>query len=144
MLSPEELELFVVGTPELDFEALEKNTQYEGGYSSESAVVLNFWRFVKHASHDTQLKLLKFTTGSPKAPIWGLGEMTFKIQWAGPDSLQLPTSHTCFKINGPTALKQRLLSYLGWKVIHLPFWEWYALANADEEEEYCKAILEAT
>jgi len=96
MLSPEELELLVVGTPELDFEALEKNTEYEGGYSAESAVVRNFWRFVKNASPDAQVQFLKFTTGSPKAPIGGLGNLSFKIQRAGPDSMQLPTSHTCF------------------------------------------------
>jgi hypothetical protein len=28
---PEELELLVVGIPDLDFDALEKNTKYEGG-----------------------------------------------------------------------------------------------------------------
>jgi ubiquitin-protein ligase E3 A/E3 ubiquitin-protein ligase HERC4 len=96
LLRPEELELLVVGTPELDFEALEKNTKYEGGYDADSDVVKNFWRFVKNAPPDTQLDFLRFATGSTRAPIGGLGEMSFKIQRAGPDSDQLPTSHTCF------------------------------------------------
>ena len=95
-LSPEELELLVVGTPELDFSALEANAEYEGGYDCNSEVVKHFWHFVKSCDTDTQLKLLKFATGSSKAPIGGLGELTFKIQRAGPDSMQLPTSHTCF------------------------------------------------
>ena len=96
LLRPEELELLVVGTPELDFEALEGNTQYEGGYDKDCPVVKNIWKFVKSAQEETQLKFLKFATGSSKAPIGGLGEMPFKIQRAGPDSIQLPTSHTCF------------------------------------------------
>lgn len=96
LLRPEDLELLVVGSPELDFEALEGNTEYEGGYDSESAVIKCFWRFVKNASPETQLQLLRFTTGSAKAPIGGLGKQDFKIQRAGPDSMQLPSSHTCF------------------------------------------------
>jgi hypothetical protein len=95
-LSPEELELLVVGSRELDFSALEANTEYEGGYDSNSDVVRNFWHFVKSSDTETRLKLLKFVTGSSKAPVGGLGEMKFKIQRAGPDSMQLPTSHTCF------------------------------------------------
>ena len=31
-----------------------------------------------------------------KAPIGGLKNLAFKIQRMGPDSNQLPTSHTCF------------------------------------------------
>jgi len=93
---PEELELLVVGSGVLDFNALESNTKYEGGYSAESEVVKNFWLFVKNASKDTQVQLLKFATASTKAPIGGLGKMPFIIQRAGPDSGLLPTSHTCF------------------------------------------------
>ena len=93
---PEELELLVVGTPELDFEALEANTKYEGGFDAESITVRNFWKFVKEASPEAQVQLLKFVAASTKAPIGGLGKMDFMIQRAGPDSFNLPTSHTCF------------------------------------------------
>lgn len=93
---PEELELLVVGSPDLDFDALEANTKYEGGYDKDSPVIKNFWKFVKEAPKDTQVQLLKFATASCKAPIGGLGKMDFMIQRAGPDSAQLPTSHTCF------------------------------------------------
>jgi ubiquitin-protein ligase E3 A len=96
LLRPEEFELLVVGTPELDFSALETNTEYEGGYNTESAVVKNFWRFAKNASPESELKLLKFVTGNSMAPIGGLGTLPFKIQRASSDSMQLPTSHTCF------------------------------------------------
>ena len=96
LLRPEELELLVVGSPVLDFTALQANTEYEGGLTADSPVICNFWRFVQNASTELQLDLLKFTTGSTKAPIGGLGKMNFKIQRAGPDSNHLPTSHTCF------------------------------------------------
>jgi ubiquitin-protein ligase E3 A len=93
---PEELELLVVGSPELDFAALEVNTKYEGGYDKDSQLVKWFWRFVKSAPKEAQIKLLRFATASSKAPIGGLGKLPFIIQRAGPDSAQLPTSHTCF------------------------------------------------
>ena len=96
LFTPAELELLVVGTPELDFCALEANATYEGGYDKDSAVVQNLWSFVKNADQETQKHFLKFTTGTSQAPIGGLGAMDFKIQRAGPDSPQLPTSHTCF------------------------------------------------
>jgi len=96
LLLPNELELLVVGTPELDFTALQKAAKYEGGFEKDSAVVKNLWRWVQSAPLDTQLKFLKFCTGSGKAPIGGLGEMSFLVQRAGPDSMQLPTAHTCF------------------------------------------------
>ena len=93
---PEELELLVVGSPDLDFTALEENSKYEGGYDRESEVVKNFWKFVHDAPPEEQIQLLKFVTASSKAPIGGLGKMNFTIQRAGPDSFNLPTSHTCF------------------------------------------------
>eukprot|EP00980_Cylindrotheca_fusiformis_P004137 scaffold902_cov147-Cylindrotheca_fusiformis.AAC.2 len=96
ILQPDELELLVVGTPELDFAALEANATYDGGLTANSAVVQNLWRFVKTAPRETQLRFLKFCTGSAKSPIGGLGALPFKVQRAGPDSMQLPTAHTCF------------------------------------------------
>jgi len=96
ILLAEELELLVAGTPELDFDALENSSEYEGGYDEDSPVVGSIWKWVQSASLSTQERFLKFCTGSSKAPIGGLGEMPFKIQRAGPDSIQLPTAHTCF------------------------------------------------
>jgi len=96
LFRPEELKLLVVGTPEFDFYALEEHTSYEGGFDKNSEVVVNLWRFLQSADREAQLKFLKFATGSSMAPIGGLGALEFKVQRAGPDSQQLPTSHTCF------------------------------------------------
>ena len=47
------------------------------------------------------------------------------------------------RVNGPTTLKHRLLSHLGWDIIHLPYWEYQNLGgNRDEEMAYCKKLLE--
>lgn len=60
------------------------------------------------------------------------GRFEYNFVWNGDDQ----------RINGPTALKQRLLTLLGWKVIHLPFWEWYALGGDEEaENHYCRELL---
>ena len=51
---------------------------------------------------DGRRLFLMFTTGSKTAPMGGLGALrppahpAFRIQRAGPDSSNLPTSHTCF------------------------------------------------
>jgi len=47
------------------------------------------------------------------------------------------------QINGPSALKNRLLSQLGWRIIHLPFWEWNNLNNvAENQDVYCNELLD--
>lgn len=96
LFRPDELELLVVGSPDLDFDALEQHTTYEGTYNKDTDCVVNFWLFVKSADRETQIKLLKFVTGTGSAPIGGLSELSFVIQSAGGKSDHLPTSHTCF------------------------------------------------
>ena len=39
----EELELLICGSPELDFEALERSTQYDDGYTKDSQTIQRFW-----------------------------------------------------------------------------------------------------
>ena len=61
------------------------------------------------------------------------GKLEYQFVWTG-------ERH---EINGPTALKQRLLCSLGWKVIHVPFWEWAQLRGEETaENDYCAKILE--
>ena len=40
---PEELELLICGSRELDFEALERATVYDDGYDADSPTIRNFW-----------------------------------------------------------------------------------------------------
>lgn len=41
-------------------------------------------------------QFLKFSTGSDRAPINGLGDLRLTVSKNGGDSDRLPTSHTCF------------------------------------------------
>ena len=61
-----------------------------------SEVIKNFWVVVHSFEEVEKKKLLKFVTGSDRAPINGLSKMTFIVSRNGPDSDRLPTSHTCF------------------------------------------------
>lgn len=48
------------------------------------------------------------------------------------------------KVNGSTALKDRLLENLGWRMAHIPFWEWRYSDNGGvaNKENYCQALLD--
>ena len=115
LFHPAELELLIVGTQDLDFVALEKLCEYEGNYSASSRVVRWFWKVIHELHQDQKQKFLQFATGSPRAPVGGLKELSFKIQRAGPDSDQLPSAHTCFNTillpdyNSEEKLKRKLL-----------------------------------
>ena len=43
-------------------------------------------------------RLLFFLTGSDRAPVKGLGALVITVSRNGPDSLRLPTAHTCFNV----------------------------------------------
>ncbi|XP_072041888.1 LOW QUALITY PROTEIN: probable E3 ubiquitin-protein ligase HECTD2 [Amphiura filiformis] len=95
MLRPEEVEMLVCGNPNLDFEALERVTTYDG-YNKKDPTVRYFWETAKAYPKNLQKKLLLFATGSDRIPIGGMGEMSFKIIRVETSSSMLPMSHTCF------------------------------------------------
>ncbi|KAL9182955.1 hypothetical protein ACHAXT_004234 [Thalassiosira profunda] len=49
------------------------------------------------------------------------------------------------RVNGPTILKHRLLSHLGWRIIHVPYWSFQDLGGDKEKElRYCQSLLDET
>jgi hypothetical protein len=85
------------GNPNLDFDALERNAKYDGGFSASSPACQWLWSIVRADFSLEEKKLfLKFFTGSDRAPIGGLGALRIVVQRDGPDGPKLPTSHTCF------------------------------------------------
>jgi len=64
LFNPEELQLLVCGSPELDFLELEKSTKYENGYSEHHQTIKDFWETVHSMTLEQKKKLLTFTTGS--------------------------------------------------------------------------------
>lgn len=48
---------------EFDFNELEKATEYDGGYTEKSQIIIDFWNIVHSLPLETKKKLLEFTTG---------------------------------------------------------------------------------
>uniref|UniRef100_A0AAX7VQ26 HECT-type E3 ubiquitin transferase n=1 Tax=Astatotilapia calliptera TaxID=8154 RepID=A0AAX7VQ26_ASTCA len=95
LLRPEEVEMLVCGSPELDMSALQKAAQYEG-YSKTDATVRCFWDVVLAFPLELQKKLLHFATGSDRVPVGGMADLNFKIAKIDVPTDWLPISHTCF------------------------------------------------
>ncbi|KAK3813070.1 MAG: hypothetical protein J3Q66DRAFT_42246 [Benniella sp.] len=119
LFRPEEVEQLICGSPDLDFNALEKITQYEGGFHAKSRIIRWFWEIVHAYDEKHKKRLLFFATGSDRVPIGGLGHLTFTISKNGPDSMRLPTSHTCYNTlmlcaySSKERLQERLMTAIG-------------------------------
>jgi ubiquitin-protein ligase E3 A len=96
LFSPDELELVVCGSPNLDFKELEAGTTYEGGFTKESEVVVWLWELVHAMDSENQRSFLHYVTGSGRVPIKGLSTLKMVIQQNGEHSDRLPTALTCF------------------------------------------------
>ncbi|XP_024134815.1 ubiquitin-protein ligase E3A [Oryzias melastigma] len=115
LFRPEEVELLICGSRKLDFEALEKTTDYDGGYTKDTQVIKDFWEIIHSFSEEQKRLFLQFTTGTDRAPVGGLGKLKMIIAKNGSDTDRLPTSHTCFnalllpEYSSKDKLRERLL-----------------------------------
>jgi len=98
MFTPQELEMLICGEKEFDFNELENSTEYDGGFSAQTACVKWFWEAVHSMTLEDKRKLLQFTTGSDRIPVGGLAKLKLIIAKNGPDSDRLPSAHTCFNV----------------------------------------------
>ncbi|KAH8548788.1 hypothetical protein BGW37DRAFT_522980 [Umbelopsis sp. PMI_123] len=116
---PEEVEQLICGSSDLDFDALEKATLYDGGWNKDTPIIRAFWEIVHEFSDEEKKKLLFFATGSDRVPIGGLSKLQFVIAKNGGDSDRLPTSHTCYNVlllceySSKEKLRERLLTSIG-------------------------------
>jgi hypothetical protein len=61
------------------------------------------------------------------------GKLRYDFKWNEHDQ----------EINGSTALKQRILKQLGWRIINIPFWDWQVVTgDAVAEDEFCRNLLD--
>ncbi|XP_060794939.1 probable E3 ubiquitin-protein ligase HECTD2 isoform X2 [Neoarius graeffei] len=95
LLRPEEVEILVCGSPNLDMSSLQRVAQYEG-YSKTDLTIRAFWDVVLAFPLDLQKRLLHFTTGSDRVPVGGMADLNFKISKIDVSTDWLPVSHTCF------------------------------------------------
>ncbi|CAO3657776.1 unnamed protein product [Umbelopsis ramanniana] len=116
---PEEVEQLICGSSDLDFDALEKATLYDGGWNKDTPIIRAFWEIVHEFTDEEKKKLLFFATGSDRVPIGGLSKLQFVIAKNGGDSDRLPTSHTCYNVlllceySSKEKLRERLLTSIG-------------------------------
>ena len=96
ILTPEELELIICGSSNLDFHELQKVCIYKDGYNKDSLTIKYFWEIVFDFDEKEKKKLLSFITGCDRAPINGLGNLVITITKIGTDINKLPSAHTCF------------------------------------------------
>jgi hypothetical protein len=99
---PEEIELLVCGSNDVDFESLQRVTTYDGGFSPETPVIQyvieltyfllnsicyrNFWKIVLEFTEQQKKQLLFFATGTDRVPVGGFSKLNFVIAKNGPDS----------------------------------------------------------
>lgn len=116
VLSPQELELFLHGLPQIDIQDWKQNTIYTGAFalngtrlsSNGDQVHLHrvcqwFWEIVENYSQDYRAKLLQFSTGTSGVPSLGFSSLTGndgnirRFTLHGDPNLEIfPRSHTCF------------------------------------------------
>ncbi|CAK9006964.1 Ubiquitin-protein ligase E3A (E6AP ubiquitin-protein ligase) (HECT-type ubiquitin transferase E3A) (Human papillomavirus E6-associated protein) (Oncogenic protein-associated protein E6-AP) (Renal carcinoma antigen NY-REN-54) [Durusdinium trenchii] len=98
LFRPDEVEIVLTGSDTIDMEELRESVTYAGGFDRNTPVVKWFWEIVLAYSTEKQRQLIRFATGSPRAPVGGVSALKFVIQRAGVDSEQLPHASTCFNI----------------------------------------------
>lgn len=97
------------GAEGIDIEDMVKHCQYKGGYTKASTMIKMLWKAVTSFTIEQRRLLLKFITGTRRAPLGGFANLTpplviYKVDcpapvmacFAGPDVDRLPSASTCF------------------------------------------------
>ena len=85
IFTPEALKSVVEGIQEIDVDALQQTTRYEGGFSAEHRVIKDFWHVVCQFPLEKLRLLLEFVTASDRIPVNGIRSILFVIQQNGED-----------------------------------------------------------
>lgn len=97
LFEPDEFDILVSGEIIYDWVAFKANARYSDGYKSDSEEIIWFWEIFDEMSNKQKIDFLRFSTGSDRVHIGGLGDMKLVIQ-RSEDVSKLPVSHTCFNI----------------------------------------------
>ncbi|KAL8769302.1 MAG: hypothetical protein Q9209_004684 [Squamulea sp. 1 TL-2023] len=106
MFNQHEIQTLISGTDSApDIADLRSNTLYGGLYSIgddglEHPTIQLFWNAVSSFAVEDKMKLLKFVTSTPRAPLLGFGNLNpkFTIRDGGNDQTRLPTTSTCVNL----------------------------------------------
>lgn len=91
-LSCNDYSVLISGTEVFDWTKLRETAEYVG-YDAASPAVAAFWNVLESLSEDHRRKMLQFMTGSPRAPVGGLGSIRLKVHKTKAD--RLPSARTC-------------------------------------------------
>ena len=97
IFAADELDILVSGEVVLDWAALKKNAKYIDGYNKDSQQIIWFWELFDTMDTEQKTQFLRFSTGSGRAPVGGLGDVALTIQKTSNIDM-LPVSHTCFNM----------------------------------------------
>lgn len=92
----DEIDKIVSGDRVKDWDSLKKGAKYVGGYSSDSQVIIWFWKYFDSLNEDKKCEALKFITGSASVPAGGFKDINIRIQKLNDGEEKLPIAHTCF------------------------------------------------
>ena len=97
LITPEDLEEYICGSPVLDIHLLREKTSYEY-YEADSATIINFWKALESFTNEEQIKYLKFVSGRSRLPDPRNINFNHKITMIrGKDvDKKMPTSSTCY------------------------------------------------
>jgi hypothetical protein len=97
--SVDELDLRIAGSPVIDISDLRAHTRYSG-YIEEEIQITWFWDVIESFTQEELSLLVKFTSGTPAAPVGGFANLPLRIARVGlnvdPARNPLPSAHTCF------------------------------------------------
>ena len=100
MFNFNEFQYLVSGSDEvIDVNDWKNYTVYAGAYSTQSPVIINFWKVVTSFSDEQRRKLLKFVTSRSRTPLFGFKNLipNFAIHSSGSE-MRLPTASTCMNL----------------------------------------------
>ncbi|KAA6377416.1 MAG: putative suppressor of deltex [Streblomastix strix] len=93
------------GVDQIDLEDWKANTDYIGGYRSNSPQILFFWDMILGMCNEQRAQLLQFATGTTLLPPGGfmnlmgsMGPRKFTIYRSTKGTQYLPNVHICFKL----------------------------------------------
>ena len=93
------------GTPDINVDDWEQNSEYGGGFSSTTPVVQWLWEALREMTREERSQVLHFCTGAVGVPVGGFAALMgyngqqhpFSVSRSpSDDRSRLPTASTCF------------------------------------------------
>ncbi|XP_064416303.1 probable E3 ubiquitin-protein ligase HERC6 isoform X3 [Latimeria chalumnae] len=116
--TPQELMAVMVGNTDYDWQRLQQNTLYDGGYSPSHPTIIMFWNVFHDLPLNKKKDFLLFATGSDRIPPLGMDAVRIIFVPSKGSDFYMPEAYTCYDmIQLPTyttveRLKERLLMAL--------------------------------